>query len=79
MSKLHIYRKVNKVWSSQADGDGELSTDQDFNVKLSKGSVDRGTAYQIRKGQASTGSIYNCVTGATKNKDATFHFSTTSD
>ena len=73
MAKLHIYRKVGGIWSKQADGDGTLSDTKDFDVSITKGSVDKGTAYQIRQGQSVDGDIYDCTVGADKNGTATFH------
>lgn len=73
MSKLHIYRKVHNSWTKQADGDGTLNSDQDFDVTITAGSVSRGTAYEIRQGMSPDGEIYNCLTGAQKDEVATFH------
>lgn len=73
MSKLHIERKVGRVWSNVADGDGNLSSTQDFVVAISSGSVKSGNTYKIKHGQSASGDLYNCrsVTG----KNATFHYS----
>lgn len=78
MAKLHIYRKVLTTWNKQADGDGDLSSSEDFNVALTSGSVSQGHAYQIRKGQSVVGEIYNCLTGAQKGDTATFHIAAAS-
>ena len=74
MSKLHIYKKVGKIWSNIANGDGELSKTEDFDIKLSDGKVDAGNTYEIRQGAHESGDLYNCVKGAQNKGTATFKY-----
>jgi hypothetical protein len=73
MSKLHIEKKVGKVWSNVADGDGTLSSTDDFVVAITSGSVNSGNTYKIKQGQSASGDLYDCK--AVNGKNATFHYS----
>jgi len=70
MSKLHMYRSgdPNKV----ADGDGNLRTDADFDVKITWGSVIKGNTYVIKEGTSGDGSSYHCKAGAGTGDTAKF-------
>lgn len=70
MAKLHIYKKVVNTWTKMADGDGTIDDSAAFTVTLSKGSVASGNTYDIRQGQAATGTLCNCT--AVNGKAATF-------
>jgi hypothetical protein len=73
MSKLHIEQKVGKYWSNIADGDGTLSSTNDFVVAISSGNVKSGNTYKIKQGQSTSGDLYDCR--AVNGKNATFHYS----
>lgn len=73
MAKLHMYKKVGATWTKMADGDGTLSSAEDFDVSITSGSVNKGTAYQIRQGQSVEGNIYNCLASAGTGGTARFH------
>ena len=72
MQHLHIYRKVGKTWSWQADGEGNLEPTAEFRVTISKGSVSQGQTYEIRQGTSMDGDLYDCKAGAQKGQDARF-------
>jgi hypothetical protein len=72
MSKLYFYRNVGKHVTKFAEGDGTVSSTAAFNVTLSSGSVKQGTVYEIRQGGSTSGELYNCTVGASKNGTATF-------
>lgn len=70
MAKLHVYKKVGKVWSKVADGDGTVSTSQSFTIDITSGSVASGNTYDVRQGQSASGDLCNCTSVA--GKTATF-------
>lgn len=68
MSKLHFYERGIKV----ADGDGNTSGTEEWNVTISWGAVKQGRTYKVTQGteQPPTDS-YTCA--KVSNKTATFH------
>lgn len=74
MAKLHIYKKA-ATWTNIADGDGTIDKKAAFAVKLTKNasSVHSGNTYQIREGQAATGTLCDCT--AVNGSNATFKVS----
>jgi hypothetical protein len=61
MAKLHIYRKVGKVWTKTADGDGNIDDNNPFVVTITSGSVSSGQTYEIRQGQSPDGPLCDCT------------------
>jgi hypothetical protein len=69
-----MYQKVGNDWSKMADGDGEISKTNPFDVRITAGGVQKGKTYQIRQGQSSDGDMFNCKTGAEKGSTAQFSY-----
>jgi hypothetical protein len=67
VARLHIYRKIGKIWAKTADGDGVVDRTNPFAATLTAGSVTPDRTYEIRKGTSATGTLFYCtaVTGAT--------------
>lgn len=72
MSKLHIYRNMGSQIIKVADGDGELSSKDEFKVAITWGAVLKGQTYEIRQGQSPSGYLYDCKAGANKGESARF-------
>lgn len=76
MAKLHFYTNpTGKQPLKVADGDGDISTTQQWSVSITWGEVKRGTAYMVTQGTSAPTSAdwCTCATGATKNNTAIFN------
>lgn len=67
MSKLHIFRDSDYK-NHDADGDGNVTMEDEFKVKVTKGAVTKGRVYWIRQGMSNYLGNFDCVGDATFRK-----------
>lgn len=72
MSKLHFYTNFRGNPSWAADGDGDISKDENWSVDIEDGKVKQGHSYLVAQGKKPPVDWYPCVTGADKGGVATF-------
>lgn len=72
MSMLHFYRNIGGHISKFADGVGNISSKEEFQVTITWGAVQQGIVYEIRQGASPAGSTYDCLAGAKKDSVARF-------